>query len=221
MAKLAPLALLGAVVVLVGCEPTCNYENDGQYDVDLGICPVGTDLADCRSTAGGGGPGSAGGPGSGGGGGSGSGSGGPPGGAGACPGVTYPDDFEAWNNHPDPKPPPPGWTGSRDMTIQITAHCGQACILAFEIGPNSSEVRQLCEILFAFYPQVHRGQSLPANSCRVCERHRPTIAAEIDSLFEPEEVFRLPAEADHAGEGGAPHVDDSPSSSGDPIRLMK
>ena len=39
----------GAPVAPADAEPgaTCPYENDGQCDVDLGICPTGTDVADC------------------------------------------------------------------------------------------------------------------------------------------------------------------------------
>ena len=48
------LTVLAAVVaaILISCEEgpgdlTCRYENDGECDVHTGICPVGTDVADC------------------------------------------------------------------------------------------------------------------------------------------------------------------------------
>ena len=31
---------------------TCNYENDGQCDVEIGTCPAGTDTADCTGDGG-------------------------------------------------------------------------------------------------------------------------------------------------------------------------
>ena len=156
-----------AAVLLMGCEPTCQYENDGMCDPDYGFCPVGTDLADCAARDNGNGNGSGGGGGSGGSGGTGS---GPPGGANACPGVTYPDDFEAWDS--DSGLPPPGWNGPPDTTIQVTSHCSISCLYAFEFGPNSSEVQQTCAILLSFYPQVHRGQELPRGWCPVCDQFR-------------------------------------------------
>ena len=47
---LSLLPALAVMVALVGCEPTCPYERDGQCDVDIGICPVGTDTADCTTS---------------------------------------------------------------------------------------------------------------------------------------------------------------------------
>ena len=191
------LIVAAAFALAAGCEDSalyphvCPYTNDGQCD-EPNRCGRGTDSVDCSGRGGGGGGNGNGGGNGGGGGGNGGGGGGngggnggtPPGGAGACPGVTYPDDFEEYLNHPDPKPSPPGWDGP-PTTIQVTTHCTIACIKAFEIGPNSSQVQTLCRILFANFSQTHEGRSLPAGYCRVCNPHRPTGAGTIDSLFEP------------------------------------
>ncbi len=101
-----------------------------------------------------------------------------------CPGVTD-QDFQDWIDLPEPKPePPPGWNGPWPGTIQVAAHCAQACAYA-HFGHPEENVRATCGILFAFYPQVHDGP-LPRGYCPVCEPYRPTgsAAAPVDGLFE-------------------------------------
>ena len=81
--------------------------------------------------------------------------------------------IQAWIDHPSPKPPPPGWEGHPDTSIQITAFCGQACVGAHLRGADHPDVVEYCWLLFSFYPDAHRGATLPQGSCPVCERHRP------------------------------------------------
>ena len=40
---------MAAVVVLASCEveESCEFKNDGECDETYGLCPVGTDTADC------------------------------------------------------------------------------------------------------------------------------------------------------------------------------
>ena len=161
------IGLVVAVVALVGCEPTtCNYENDGQCDVDIGTCPVGTDTADCTGDsddscryAN----------------------------DGECDDGTYcpvgtdktdcsdPDDNPDNPETPDTivgcgQDPNEAWKGNPRTSIQITAFCSQACNSANVVGKDHYQVGVYCDLMFALMEET--GPPYQTGHCPVCDGHQ-------------------------------------------------